>query len=153
MDVYYNKKNVGKNVVLIGTGKYAAEAAICMLKEGHKVTMLSPTRELCEVKDIGPHNMANQPSVLTNHPDFKYKLETKVKGITGGKVTYTTKDGKENSIEADTIVVWSGTKPRFDEAAKFIGSADQVFFIGDCTDKGGTIQKAMRHTFFTTSLV
>ena len=153
MDVYYNKENIGKNVVIIGTGKYAAEAAICMLKDGHKVTMLSPTPELCQLKDIGPHNMANQATVLTNHPAFKYFLETKVAGITGGKVTYTDSAGKENSIEADSIVIWSGTKPRYDEAAKFIGSADQVLFIGDCTDKGGSVQKAMRHTFFTTSLV
>ena len=133
--------------------KIKAEKEKVVLKDGKKVTMLSPTPELCNVKDIGPHNMANQQSVLTNHPNFKYELETKIKGITGGKVTYTTKDGKESSIDADTIVVWSGTKPRYDEAAKFIGAADQVLFIGDCTDKGGTVQKAMRHTFFTTSLV
>ena len=153
MDVYYNKKNVGKNIVLIGTGKYGAEACICMLKDGKTVTMLSPTPELCDVKDIGPHNMANQQSVLTNHPNFKYELETKIKGITGGKVTYTSKDGKESSIDADTVVIWSGTKPRYDEAAKFIGTADQVALIGDCTDKGGSVQKCMRHAFFTVSLV
>jgi NADPH-dependent 2,4-dienoyl-CoA reductase/sulfur reductase-like enzyme len=153
MDVYYNKKNLGKNVVVIGTGKYAAEACICMLKDGHQVIMLSPTKELCDTKDIGPHNMANQASVLNGHPNFGYFLNTKVTGITGGKVTYTDSTGKENSVEADSIVIWSGTKPRYDEAAKFIGSADQVLFIGDCTDKGGTVQKVMRHTFFTTSLV
>ena len=153
MDVYYNKKNLGKNVVLIGTGKYAVEAAMCMFKDGHMVTMLSPTDTLCDLHDIGPHNMANQQSVCNNHPNFKYFFETKVTGITGGKVTYTDKAGKESTIEADTIVVWSGTKPRYDEAAKFIGSADQVLFIGDCTDKGGSVQKAMRHTFFTASLV
>jgi thioredoxin reductase len=153
MDVYTNKKALGKNVVVIGTGKYGAEAAISMLKDGHKVTMLSPTKELCDLKDIGPHNMANQASVLNNHPNFSYVLETKVKDINGGKVTYTDSTGKENSIPADSIVIWSGTKPRLDEAAGFIGAADQVLFLGDCTDKGGTVQKTMRSAFFVASQV
>jgi hypothetical protein len=56
-------------------------------------------------------------------------------------------------VEGDSIVVWSGTKPRMDEAEKFIGSADQVLFLGDCTGTCGTLQKTFRNVFFVTSLV
>ena len=51
-------------------------------------------------------------------------------------MTYTDSKGAENSIQADSIVIWSGLKPRMDEAEKFIGSADEVLLLGDCTGKG-----------------
>jgi 2,4-dienoyl-CoA reductase-like NADH-dependent reductase (Old Yellow Enzyme family)/thioredoxin reductase len=153
MDAYTNKKALGKNVVLIGAGKYGLEAGLSMLKDGHKVTMLAPGKELVDAKDVGPHNMANQQSLYTNNPDFSSVLEAKVKDISGGKVTYTDAAGKQNSIAADSIVVWSGLKPRLDEAEKFIGSADEVHFIGDCTNMGGSIQRVMRQAFFVASLV
>jgi hypothetical protein len=124
-----------------------------MLKEGHKVTMLSSETGLTELKDIGPHNMANQASLLNNYPNFSYTLGANVKNINGGKVTYTESSGQEKFVEADTIVIWSGTKPRLDEAAQFIGSADQVLMLGDCTPEGGTVQKAMRSAFFVASQV
>ena len=44
MDTYTNKKALGKNIVVIGGGKFAVEAAVSMLKDGHKVTMLAPGR-------------------------------------------------------------------------------------------------------------
>ncbi len=153
MDTYTNKKALGKNIVVIGGGKFAVEAAVSMLKDGHKVSMLAPGKDLIEPELEGPHNMRNQERIFKNSPDFSYVLETKVKDITGGKVTYTDPAGKENSVQADSIVIWSGLKPRLDEAEKFIGSADEVLFIGDCTGTCGTLQKAFRNAFFVASQV
>ena len=76
-----------------------------------------------------------------------------MKDISGGKVTYTDSSGKEDSVQADSIVIWSGLKPRMDEAEKFIGSADEVLFLGDCTGMAGTLQKAFRSAFFVASQV
>jgi hypothetical protein len=75
------------------------------------------------------------------------------KSITGGKVTYTDSKGAENSIQADSIVIWSGLKPRMDEAEKLIGSADEVLLLGDCTGKNGRIRKTIRSAFFVASQV
>jgi len=153
MDTYTNKKALGKNVVVIGGGKFAVEAAVTMLLDGHKVTMLAPGKDLVEPEMEGPHNMRNQARIYNNSPDFTAILQTKVKNIIGGKVTYTDSTGKENSVQADSIVIWSGLKPRMDEAEKFIGSADEVLFLGDCTGMAGTLQKAFRSAFFVASQV
>ena len=58
----------------------------------------------------------------------------------------------ENSIQADSIVIYSGLKPRMDEAEKFIGSADEVLLLGDCTGQNGTLQKTIRSAFFVAFL-
>jgi hypothetical protein len=68
-------------------------------------------------------------------------------------VTYTDSGGKEKTVQADSIVVWSGLKPRMDEAEKFSGSADEVLLVGDCTGRNGTLQKTIRSAFFVASQV
>lgn len=153
LDAYYKKNELGKHVVILGSGKYGMEAATGMLKDGHKVTVLTSGSLLVEPENNGAHNMANQKNIYSNHPDFSYVLEANIKDISGGKVTYTDSTGASKSVRADSIVIWSGLKPRIDEAEKFIGSADDVLLLGDCTGRGGSIQKTLRNAFFIASQV
>jgi len=150
---YSNKKALGKNVVMIGAGKFGVEAAISMVKDGHKVTVLTDSKELVELENVGAHNMQNQQSIYQNNPDFSYVLQATVKSITGGKVIYTDSKGAETSIQADSIVIYSGLKPRTDEAEKFIGAAAEVLPLGDCTGKNGNLQKTIRSAFYVASQV
>jgi 2,4-dienoyl-CoA reductase-like NADH-dependent reductase (Old Yellow Enzyme family)/thioredoxin reductase len=153
MDAYTNNKALGKNVVIVGAGKFAVEAGCGLAKDGHKVTMLASSKELIEPENSGPHNMQNVQAISQFHPNFSSVLEVKVKSITDGKVTYTDAKGAEKSIQADSIVVWSGLKPRMDEAEKFFGSADEVLLAGDCTGKNGSLQKSIRSAFFVASQI
>jgi len=150
---YSDKKSLGENVVMIGAGKLGTEAAICIAKDGHKITVLAPGDEMIDAEDCGPHNVGVQERIYKNHPNFKYFMNTKVTDISGGKVTYTDKDGAAQSIQADSIVFSNELKPRVDEAAKFIGSADQVLLVGDCTGAAGRIHKTIRNAFFVASQV
>jgi len=118
------------------------------------VTVLAPGKELVEAENRGAHNVMNQEYIMrSNPPDFSYVLEARVKDISGGKVTYTDAKGSEKSVQADSVVIWSGLKPRIEEAEKFIGSADDVLFLGDCTGGCGLIQKTIRSAFFVASMV
>ena len=108
---------------------------------------------LIELEAIGPHNMMNQILILQNHPDYNCILEATPKSISEGNVTYVDSKGQEKSIPADSVVIYSGLRPKTDEAAKFSGSAPQVLLLGDCTGKNGTIQKTMRSAFFLASQV
>ena len=60
LDLLQQKKALGKNVVMIGAGKFGTEAAIGIAKDGHKVTVLASGKEMIEPEDIGPHNVSNQ---------------------------------------------------------------------------------------------
>jgi 2,4-dienoyl-CoA reductase-like NADH-dependent reductase (Old Yellow Enzyme family)/thioredoxin reductase len=153
LEAYARKEELGQNVVVIGAGKYGFELALGLAMDGHKVTNLSGESYLFEEDFRGPHNMANQEGIYPNHPNFSYALNVVVKGITGGKVTYKDSSGAEKSVQADSVVIWNGLKPRMDEAEKFLKSADEVYLAGDCTGKNGHLQKAVRSAFFAASQV
>jgi thioredoxin reductase len=150
---YSNKQALGKNVVFIGAGKFGTEAAISMVLDGHKITVLAAGDEMIDPRDIGPHSVTHQEEIYKNHPDFKYFMKTMVKSISGGKVVYTDEKGAENTIQADSIVIWSGLKPRTEEAVNFSGSADEVLLVGDCSGNTDRIIKTMRSAYFVASQV
>ncbi len=153
LSCYSNKKALGKNVVMIGAGKFATEAAISMVKDGHRVTVLAPGEEMIDPGDIGPHSVTHQENIYKNHSDFKYFMKTVVKSIDGGKVTYQDEKGSVKSIKADSIVIWSGLRPRTEDAEKFTGSAAEVLMVGDCKGDTNRLIKTMRQAFFIASQV
>jgi thioredoxin reductase len=153
MTAYTNRKKLGKNVVFIGAGKFGTEAALSMALDGYKVTVLSPGPDMIDPEDIGPHNVTAQTNLYRNHSNFTYHLEAMVKSISGGKVTYTDKDGAEKSIKADSIVLWQGLKARTEDATNFAGAADEVILVGDCTGEKGRINRATRSAFYAASRV
>ena len=150
---YSNKKALGKHVVMIGAGKFGTEAAVSMVLDGHKVTVLAPGEEMIDPRDVGPHNVGTQERIYKNHPDFTYHMKTLPRSISGGKVTYIDEKGAEKSVQADSIVIWSGLKPKTGDAEKFAGSADEVILVGDCKGDTDRLIKTMRHAFFVGSQV
>ncbi|MBN1627751.1 MAG: FAD-dependent oxidoreductase [Deltaproteobacteria bacterium] len=153
MSSYTKKKALGKNVVVIGAGVFGTEAAICMAKDGHKVTIITGEKQLIPAEAIGPHNMENQQRLSQSHPNITSILEATATRIANGKVFYRDFSGSEKSVRAESVVIYSGLKPNMDEAMRFEGSADQVLLLGDCTGKNGTIQKTIRSAFFMASQV
>jgi len=153
VDVYSNKKSLGKNVVIIGAGVFGSETGISLAKDGYKVTVLTSADYLIGPEWIGPHNKENMLDIMRSHPNFSSVLEATVKGISEGKVTYIDSEGKEKSIQADSVVIYAGLKPKTDESLKFSKAANQVLLLGDCTGENGTIQKTIRSAFFVASQV
>jgi pyruvate/2-oxoglutarate dehydrogenase complex dihydrolipoamide dehydrogenase (E3) component len=153
LEAYDKKDELGKNVVVLGAGKYGFELALGLAMDGHKVTNLAFGDRLFEADFQGPHNMQNQEGLYQTHPNFSYALNVQANDIKvkGGKVTYKESSGAEKSVKADSVVIWSGLKPRLDEASSFIKCADEVYLMGDCTGKNGHLQLATRSAFFTAS--
>ena len=158
-NVYFNKKSLGKNIVIIGAGTYGTETGISLAKDGHKVTLLTSRtdrgqgNELIDEEDIGPHNKTNMVDLYQHHPNFSYIMEVTATRISERKVFYKDSTGTDKSIQADSVVIYAGLKPRMDEAMNFQGSAGQVLLLGDCTGQKSTIQKAIRSAFFIASQI
>ncbi len=153
LEAYANKDKLGKNVVVLGAGKFGFELALGLAMDGHNVTNIATGDRLFEAKFQGPHNMQNQQGIYQSLPTFKYELNAQVTGVKGGKVIYKDSKGTEKSVKADSVVIWSGLKPRLEEASKFLNCADEVYLMGDCTGKNGHLQLAIRSAFFTASQV
>ena len=153
LSVYSNKDALGKNVVLIGGGLFGTETGLCLVKEGYRVTELTSEKQLIPEEFIGSHNREIQIDIALNNPDFKFVVEAVATGVSDGKVTYRDATGSEKSVQADSVVIYSGLRPRMDEAIEFSGSAPQVLLLGDCTGRGGMLYKTIRSAFFVASQV
>ncbi|MBN1624987.1 MAG: FAD-dependent oxidoreductase, partial [Deltaproteobacteria bacterium] len=145
-NVYGNEKSLGRNVVVIGGGR-GAEIGLHLSLCDHKVTVLSSGSRL--VPQEGPH----QGIDFKTTDSFNYILNATATGISVGKVTYRDAKGSEKSIQADSVVIFGGLKPRQEEAMKFYGSANGFFIIGDCTGNGGDVRKCNRIAFAAASRI
>lgn len=151
INVYGKEKSLGKNVALIGGGEYGTETGMYLAKTGHKVTILTSEKELYRIDRIHYPEIVQQ--TYEHLKDFDFITEATAKNISGGKVSYVDAKGNEEFIEADSVVIYGGLKPRQDEALKFFGLTKAFFTIGDCSGKGGNVQRVIRSAFFAASQI
>lgn len=151
IDAYSKEKSMGRNVVVIGGGEFGTDAGMHLARAGHNVTMLTSAKEL--IFEDRPHYPITIVEAYKDLKNFSIITEGLATSISAGKVTYKDASGSEKSIPADNVVVFSGLKSKKDEALSFYGSAKQFFTVGDCSEKGGNIQKCIRSAFFTASEV
>jgi NADPH-dependent 2,4-dienoyl-CoA reductase/sulfur reductase-like enzyme len=146
--VYGNEKSLGKNVVVIGGDKIGTQTGMYLAENGHMVTVLTSSKEL--IKAEGPHQVIDTYLDMKN---FSFITEAAARGISDGKVTYLNAKGAEKSIQADSVVVYAGFRPRLDEALKFSDSAAMFFTIGDCNAVGGMVRACTRTAFAAASQI
>ena len=138
------EKVKGKTVV-IGGGEVGVETAIHLGRTGHRTTILEMLPELAKevmVPHIGTVILHN----VETTPELDYFVEATVTKITDRGVAYTDKDGNEQFVEADTVVMAIGSKARQDEGMAYYGIVPETWVIGDCT-KPGNIMFANRMAY------
>ncbi len=151
VDAYSKEKSMGKNVVVVGGGETAADIGIFLAKAGHNATMLTSEREL--IVEDRPHYPGTMIDAYQDLKNFSVITEGTARAISMGSVSYADSAGNEKSVPADDVVVFAGFKTKKDEALKFYGSAKQFFTVGDCSEKGSSIQRCMRSAYFAASEV
>jgi NADPH-dependent 2,4-dienoyl-CoA reductase/sulfur reductase-like enzyme len=146
VDVYGREKELGKNVVVVGAGKYGTQTGVYLAEAGHNVTVLSSGRQLVQI--AGPHQDNSITFAYQNMKNFTPVTGAVATRISDGKVTYRDASGNEKSIRADSVVIYAGLRPMREEALAFYGSGRKAFYIaGDCTGKCGDVQKSIRSGF------
>ena len=140
-DVHGREDEVGKNVVIIGGGLVGAETGIHMLELGKKVTIVEMTDRVA-MDCAGSHHGA----VMLRLANADVRMNTKCVKVTDSAVVVE-KDGVEESIPADTVILAAGMKALTKEA--YALGADVIDFavLGDAV-KHGKIQDATRTGFF-----
>ncbi|MFH1032542.1 MAG: FAD-dependent oxidoreductase [Chloroflexota bacterium] len=150
-DVYGNEDTLTEKVVVIGGGEVGVETGMHLAEKGHKVTLLEMQDTLAPTAPR-THFYSMFKAAWEKQPNLKCIVKARCKSITAKAVTYIDADGKEQTIEAGSVVIAAGMKPKNDLALKFTGAADRFFIIGDC-NVAGNVQKAMRSAFSTASLM
>lgn len=129
----------GKNVVVIGGGSIGCETAEFLAKQGKKVTVI-------EIADALAGNTGKTAqTILLGHlkgNGVVMLTETRVEKITATDVVYKTKDGKSDSVKADTVVFAVGTRPETSLYDSLKGKISEIYNIGD-SNGGGIIPNAV----------
>jgi len=122
---------VGKRVIVIGGKIHGCEVAEFLVKRGRQVTIV-------DYDDKPGEGMTGDDKYLL-FPWFEKKgvkmhLGVKFNQISGGKLNITTREGKNETLDADTIITSLPLKPDTDIINVMTGKAQEVYFIGDCKE-------------------
>jgi 2,4-dienoyl-CoA reductase-like NADH-dependent reductase (Old Yellow Enzyme family)/thioredoxin reductase len=126
------KERVGSKVVVIG-GVEGAETSLSLARSGKDVTLVEKTDNIVK----GPYLLdPSRIQMLVNEymPEagVKLRLNRKAVEITDDGVTIIDKDGNEEFLPADTVVVTCGRVPNEFLKEALIGKIPEVHAIGDC---------------------
>ncbi len=151
IDALRDESALGQNVVIIGGGEGGVETGIHLAENGHWVTLLEMLDELAP--DCVPiHFRVLFKEKWENTKNFNPVLEAKCTEITSNSVQYIDNTGTERRIDADSVVIAVGMRPRTDEAYSFYNTGARHFVIGDCYQVG-SIQECMRAGYATARMI
>lgn len=146
-DVYMGKAEIGDKVVVVGGGTVATETAMHLASLGKDVTVLTRSFVLMpkEARPHGPHTQfefidpklgyGGVGAAWFIYDNLKPIYEVTTTKITPNSVTYVDQEGKETTIECDSVVVSGGYEPCVDEAMKYATCTPQFLTAGDCDYK------------------
>ncbi len=121
---------VGKSVVIIGGNIHGCQTAEFLVKRGRKVTIVESGDEIGE--GLLPSLIKPQLLDWLNKKDVPMISGVTYKEISDKGLVITTSDGKQQTIEADTILTVLPLLPNTELAESLKGAAPEVYAIGDC---------------------
>lgn len=149
--VFGHEESLAEKVIIVGGGEAGVEIGMHLAEKEHKVTVLEMQDKLAA--DSTPlHFYSMFRDAWEELDNFEFILQAKCNRIENDRVFYIDTNGKEYEIEANSVVIAVGMKPRSDLALQFKDASDNFYLIGDC-HAVGNIQKSMRSAFGIASMI
>lgn len=157
IDVFGKESELGHHVVICGGSEVGVETAMYLCEHGHEVTVLTRQRELAHdasklhyittswVRRFPDGSAAESPA-WERYETLRGIVGVTTKKVDGNTVVYSSDDGTEHTITADSVVICGGMTPCTDEAMRYVGAAPKFFPIGDCNG-AGNIQKCTEEAY------
>ena len=124
---------MGKNIIVIGGGLHGCEVAEFLVKRGRRVTIVEQSDKIGEgVIDfrlgcLMEWFVRKGVEIITGVRDME---------ITNEGLLITTKEGKKQMLNADTIVPTSPLKPDDTLVRQLTGKVKELYAVGDCKEPG-----------------
>jgi 2,4-dienoyl-CoA reductase-like NADH-dependent reductase (Old Yellow Enzyme family)/thioredoxin reductase len=151
-DVDSGAVKTGDRVVVAGAGLTGCETAYALTMEGKHVQIIDrmPLEKLYQGV---PRMSIGTLMGLLMQEKVEILYETELMEITEEGAIVRLKDGSTTTLPCDTMVLSLGVKPKRAEMDRFVGTADQVRYIGDCNNRAGTILQATYEGFMAAMLI
>ena len=130
VDFLLGNKEVGQNVTVVGGGLTGCEIAYELYLQGKNPTIVEMQDDLITTPGVALANTSYLRDFFKTNKVPVY-LETKTTEITDSSVTVMTKDGKTETISADSVILSVGYKP-----APIAEKSKHVHIIGDALKVG-----------------
>ncbi len=127
-DVLLGKKEVGKDVIVVGGGLVGCELAAHLSQKGKRVTVLEPGEAL--LPDEFEYNRKDLLLVLRNF-GAKLLTQTQVVEIDDNGVVISDSSGQSH-LKGDTVVLALGLRPNASLLKSLEGKPIEVVPVGDC---------------------
>ena len=139
-----HEEKLGDSVILIGGGQVGCETALHYASLGKKVTVVEMQSELApDASTTGRNELLTE---IEKEKNFITLTGAKCVSVTATSVTYE-KDGRQETITADSVVLSAGMKSKTQEADSFIGTAMDFAEIGDCV-RARTVEYATKEAYY-----
>ncbi len=125
---------VGKNVVVMGGNVQGCQTAEFLVKRGRKVTIVESGPKVGE--GLLPYLVGPQLLDWLNKKDVAMLPGVKYEEINSKGLVITTKEGKKETIEADTVLTALPLKANEELFNSLRGVAPEIHAIGDCHNPG-----------------
>ncbi|HHT46841.1 MAG TPA: FAD-dependent oxidoreductase [Firmicutes bacterium] len=145
IDAYYNAKKIGGKIVVIGGGLVGCEIGLYLAELGNAVTIVEMRGALGDPLDVRHTSLLI--ARIDKTPTLNYKTGVKCNEITSSGIKVISEDGKEQFIEADTIVCAVGMKSNLDKLEPLGDMVPNFIPIGDCI-KPQKILQAMQNGYY-----
>lgn len=144
IDAIDHIEEIGKKVVIIGGGSIGCELALELTDNGHEVTIVEYTDKIA-----GNGNMLYQIALnqhLKKATELDILTSTSCEEIKNHSVIVKNEDG-EKEIDADSVILATGFKPKKEEAFSFYGITPNTAMVGDC-ERVATVLEATNLGYF-----
>jgi 2,4-dienoyl-CoA reductase (NADPH2) len=122
---------LGKRVVIIGGAIHGCELAEFLVKRGRKVTIVDTAGQL---GDGMPEHLKAGLLLWFHKRGVTMMTEVRYEGITDKGLTVVTKEGKRQTIEADSIVPAISLTPNTELLKGLEGKVPEIYAVGDCSE-------------------
>lgn len=163
-DVYFGNVQPGQKVIIVGGGSVATETAMYLASQGKDITILTRQEVLMkgEFRIRGPHMAFEiiEPELgyggiggaWTKYRNLKPIYHAVTKKVTPKSVVYE-KNGKETTIEADTVIVSGGFEPHSKEALRYATCTKEFYIAGDAEKNCTSLMEGNRRAYGRVSLL
>lgn len=131
-DVLMKNVEIGKRVVVVGGGMTGCELAYDLAAfEDKEVTLVEALDNVMSAGPVVPKSVKMMLLDLMDKYNVNIQTGTRIAAISDAGALVLGADKTERVIEADTVIMAIGLKPKHDMTSELLGSGIQVFKTGD----------------------
>ncbi len=145
VEAYPDLNKMKGKIVVIGGGTIGSEMGLELAERGNEVHIVEITDKLAEKGNMLYRIAIRQH--MEKCETLHTMTETKCKEIRKDGVVVEGKDGKEQFLEADYVLLATGLRSRKDLAHSFFGIVPETAMIGDC-DRVAKVLEATNEAYF-----